>query len=407
LWINGRRAGKGDNFHVAGEFNVKRMLRSGVNVLAVAAENGGADPNPAGLAGILVVEFRDGTALAVPTDSSWQAAQVARGKWTADPTPEGEWAEAMELGPMGMAPWGAVQRPALEPEQYCDFGIVSTVLGELGVPPDFESDGPLRYAHRRTSKEDIYFVANREDHPVEAHCTFRVSGKAPELWDPLTGQRRSLPEFTTRGRRTTVPMRFEPAQSFFVVFRTPAARAVGRNFPVTTRVAELSGPWEVSFDPMWGGPKQVVFETLQDWSKRSEEGIRHYSGRAVYRVTFDAPNATNGQRLYLDLGVVKNVAQVRLNGRDLGVVWCAPWRVDIAGAVKGKENHLEIAVANLWPNRLIGDQSLPTEKRLTSTTWSPFRKDSMLLASGLLGPVTIVAEPAASRTEPSAVPASR
>ncbi len=98
---------------------------------------------------------------------------------------------------------------------------------------------------------------------------------------------------------------------------------------------------------------------------------------------------------------------MRLNGRDLGVVWCAPWRVDIAGAVKGKENHLEIAVANLWPNRLIGDQSLPTEKRLTSTTWSPFRKDSMLLASGLLGPVTIVAEPAASRTEPSAVPASR
>lgn len=403
LWINGRRAGKGDNFHVAGEFDVKGMLRSGVNVLAVAAENGGADPNPAGLAGILVVEFRDRTILAVPTDSSWQTAQVVGGKWTADSTPEGEWAEAMELGPIGMAPWGAVQKPALEPEQYCDFGVVSKVLGELGLMPDFESDGPLRYAHRRTSEEEIYFVANREDRSVEANCTFRVSGKAPELWDPLTGQTRSLPEFTTRGRRTTVPMRFEPAQSFFVVFRKPAARAAGRNFPVATRLAKLPGPWKVSFDPRWGGPELVVFETLQDWSKRSEEGIRYYSGRAVYRTTFDAPEVAPGRRLYLDLGRVKNLAQVRLNGRDLGIVWCAPWRVDITEALNGADNQLEIAVANLWPNRLIGDQSLPAEQRLTSTTWNPFRKDSTLLASGLLGPVTIVAERADSRTERSAV----
>ncbi len=402
LWINGRRAGQGDNFHVAREFDLKRMLRSGLNVLAVAAENGGTDPNPAGLVGTLVVKFRDGQVLTVPTDSNWQTAQIARGKWTTDATAAGDWAAAMELGPMGMAPWGTVQQPEVEPEQYCDFGVVSKVLGGLGLMADFESDGPLRYAHRRTSEEDIYFVANREDRPVEANCTFRVAGKAPELWDPLTGLRRGLPEFTSRGGRTTVPMRFEPAQSFFVVFRNPAARAAGRNFPVATRVAELSGPWEVSFDPRWGGPKQVVFETLQDWSKQSEEGIRHYSGRAVYRATFDAPKATRGQRLYLNFGVVKNLAQVRLNGRDLGIVWCAPWRVDITEALNGADNQLEIAVANLWPNRLIGDQSLPAEQRLTSTTWNPFRKDSTLLASGLLGPVTIVAEPADSQTEPSA-----
>jgi hypothetical protein len=91
----------------------------------------------------------------------------------------------------------------------------------------------------------------------------------------------------------------------------------------------------------------------------------------------------------LDLGAVKNLAQVRLNGRDLGVVWCAPWRVDITGAVKATDNQLEITVVNLWPNRLIGDQLLPADKRLTWTTWNPFKKDTPLLESGLLGPVSL------------------
>ena len=150
----------------------------------------------------------------------------------------------------------------------------------------------------------------------------------------------------------------------------------------------MSGPWNVSFDPKWGGPDNVTFETLEDWSKRQEDGIRFYSGTAIYRKTFDAPSLPGGQRIYLDLGTVKNLARVRLNGQDLGVVWCAPWRVDITGAVKAQGQPLEIAVANLWPNRLIGDQSLPPEKRLTWTTWNPFTKDSPLLESGLLGPVT-------------------
>jgi hypothetical protein len=146
------------------------------------------------------------------------------------------------------------------------------------------------------------------------------------------------------------------------------------------------------FDPKWGGPGTVEFPTLVDWTTRPEDGIRHYSGIATYRKTFDLPQSAirNLQPAFLlDLGVVKNLARVRLNGRDLGIVWCAPWRVDITGAVKSGGNELEIAVANLWPNRLIGDQSLPPEKRLTWTTWNPFKKDSPLLESGLLGPVTI------------------
>ena len=137
-----------------------------------------------------------------------------------------------------------------------------------------------------------------------------------------------------------------------------------------------------------------MFQILEDWTKRPEDGIKFYSGTAVYRKTFDLPAAGSGsqsemRKSYLDLGVVKNLAQVRLNGRDLGTVWCAPWRVEITGAVKASDNRLEIAVVNLWPNRLIGDQSLPPDKRLTWTTWNPFKKDTPLLESGLRGPVTI------------------
>ena len=119
----------------------------------------------------------------------------------------------MELGVMGIGPWGNVEPAKGETQVYCDFGIVTNLLGKMGVPPDFESDGPLRYTHRRDGQTDIYFVANREDRQVEATCTFRVSGKAPELWDPLTGEMRALPEFASRDGRTTVPLRFEAAQS--------------------------------------------------------------------------------------------------------------------------------------------------------------------------------------------------
>jgi hypothetical protein len=168
----------------------------------------------------------------------------------------------------------------------------------------------------------------------------------------LTGQTRDLAEFISRDGRTTVPMRFEPAQSLFVVFRkalaegkadglvtqAAAATAGSRNFPATTRLAELAGPWKVSFDPKWGGPESVTFATLEDWSKRKEDGIRFYSGTAIYRKTFEAPSLPGGQRLFLDLGTVKNLARVRLNGQDLGVVWCAPWRVDITGVVKARDN---------------------------------------------------------------------
>lgn len=173
----------------------------------------------------------------------------------------------------------------------------------------------------------------------------------------------------------------------------------------------LIGPWTVSFDPRWGGPGSVVFDALTDWTLRPEEGIKYYSGIATYHKTFDLGEEIyldKNTRTYLNLGEVRNMARVRLNGKDLGVVWCAPWQVEITKALKTKGNRLEIEIANLWPNRMIGDENEPYDgvvdnkwpdwllkgtprptSRYTFTTYRFYKKGDPLLPSGLLGPVSI------------------
>jgi hypothetical protein len=184
-----------------------------------------------------------------------------------------------------------------------------------------------------------------------------------------------------------------PYGSSFVVFQkaiaTTAAGTVARNDPTWSEPHALDGGWELAFDKKWGGPESVQFDQLVSWTTRAEPGIKYYSGKATYRKTFDPPAAlTKGGRLRLNLGVVKNVAEVRLNGRHLGVAWTEPFSVDITGALKPAANKLEIDVINLWPNRLIGDATLPAGKRLTRTSVS-FDPKAPLLDSGLLGPVTL------------------
>ena len=154
----------------------------------------------------------------------------------------------------------------------------------------------------------------------------------------------------------------------------------------------ITGPWEVAFDPKWGGPEKVTFQTLEDWSKRPEAGIKHYSGRATYRKTFELSAAQAGRagsQLTLYLGDVRNLATVRVNGRELATLWLAPWQVDITAAVKPGRNTLEIELVNTWNNRLVGDASLPADQRRTFLTAQTVGRNSALLAAGLLGPVTL------------------
>jgi hypothetical protein len=331
------------------------------------------------------------------------------------------------------ATWSVGAPPLNEPEQYGDFAVVTAVLDRMEAAPDFSSDVPLRWTHRRAGGTEIYFVANPEPRALDATASFRASGMGPELWDPLDGTSRALAHHAVSAGRTSVRLRFEPHQSFFVVFRKggaadsvqasiPASRA---DFPAFEDIGTLEGPWEVAFDPDWGGPEKITFEALDDWSRRPEAGIKYYSGTATYTKTFDAPSAAAGPvaksgRLWLDLGTVKNIAGVRLNGRDLGVVWCDPWRVDVTEAIRANTNRLEIRVANLWPNRLIGDEReapdaeyarggnlarwpdwllkgepRPSSGRRTFATWKHYEKDSPLLPSGLLGPVRLLRSPPA------------
>jgi alpha-L-rhamnosidase len=275
---------------------------------------------------------------------------------------------------------------------------IAEIFEQDRILPDFSFGNDARntnldYIHYTSEAAEIYFVSNQTLQFVEAECRFRVSGRQPELWDPVTGAIRGLPEFNDEQGQTVIPMAFAPRQSFFVIFRRASQTAAlsrkrPRNFPKLEMVQKISGPWQVSFDPRWGGPERVVFEKLVHWTERPEAGIHYYSGIATYGKTFDLQAAVDDSFLFLDLGAVKYLAAVRLNGIDLGVVWTAPWQVEVTKALKTRDNVLEIDIVNLWPNRLIGDAALPPEERFTKTNVTP---DSTwpLFPSGLLGPVTV------------------
>ena len=282
------------------------------------------------------------------------------------------------------------------------------ILLEDGVVPDFTYAGQTErpeqfdYIHREFDGTEIYFVINRTNRKEVSDFTFRVAGKQPEIWDAVTGKTRIASTYHQAKGCTTLSLDLDAFGSYFIVFRKPIGKEVqgkgAENFPSLLQVAELGGPWNVSFDTAWGGPVNAVFPELISWTKRPEEGIKYYSGKATYKKTFDVKLSGGGRR-YLDLGEVRNVAVVRLNGKDLGILWCAPWRVEITGAVKPTGNVLEVDVIDLWANRVIGDLNLPKDKRVTHTH-DAFRFDMLraatpLLDAGLLGPVRVYSSPLA------------
>lgn len=275
---------------------------------------------------------------------------------------------------------------------------VRTVLAERGIKPDLEvrrAEHPaaIDYVHRRSHGIDIYFIANKTNIAQEVELIFRVDGRVPEFWDPLTGEQWVATSYKPEDGRTWVPMQLGPYGSMFVVFRKPASEhppSGGPNFPRFRPVKTLPGPWDVWFDPTRGGPGLVRFNELMDWTAHSEPGIRYYSGSAIYRKEFDlTPEESSSGRLWLTLGSVRELAEVRLNGRTCGVVWYPPFRVEITGAVRPGTNLLEIEVVNFWPNRIIGDQFLPPESRFTRTNIRRLTRETALMDSGLFGPIVL------------------
>ena len=274
---------------------------------------------------------------------------------------------------------------------------LSQVLGAETIQPDFAyikpfADAAVKFYHRVDGNTDIYFVNNRTDSAMTISADFRVTGRAAETWMADRGTIRPA-SYRIHDGITTVPLTLEPRDAVFVVFREPAgamARTVAA--PSRIRLLDVSGPWEVEFQPGRGAPKSATFDLLSDWSGNANPGIKYFSGTATYTRTIDIPESALSQKpqIELDLGKVHEVAEVSVNGKTAGIAWKPPYRVDITDAVKAGANTLSIKVVNLWPNRLIGDQQ-PGAEKVTFAPNSTYKVNSPLMPSGLIGPVQVIA----------------
>jgi hypothetical protein len=311
--------------------------------------------------------------------------------------------------------WGACDGAAVKQVKYGQGRVVcgltpGEALRARGVGPDFrctsrQADTNLDFVHRSAGGAEIYFVHNKTNRWAEVHAEFRVKGRQPELWDAATGERRDQREFTFTASGTRFDLRLEPEGSIFVVFRRPAEARP----PVPRRAVELpapvpvAGPWSLRF---WGGPAPpapLTLTALRSWTESADPREKYFSGIAEYETELNVPAGwlSLETRVWLDLGDLWAVAEVRLNGRDLGVVWKRPFRVDITAAARAGANRLAVRVANNWANRLVGDALSPAEARfartnVTTTGAAPARpwRDTPLRESGLLGPVRMMVEPA-------------
>ncbi len=350
-----------------------------------------------------------------------------------------------ELHQLAESVWGDCDGAHVKEHRYGEGKITlgASLDKVLAVPSDFAHDaGDLLYIHRRVGTSEIYFVSNQEAKDVTPTCTFRVQGKLPELWRPDTGAIETLACYTSADGQTAVPIHFDPTGSVFVVFRQASSTfkpvktltrdglpvwppkdgppqistpvrdgdllsfvamaggsyvADGPDSHITVKVATppapltLDGPWAITFPPKLGAPDSATFDHLMSWTESTTDGIKYFSGTAAYQKHFHIESDVMGKdlRIYLDLGAVKNLATVTLNGQSFGVLWKPPFQIDVTPAVRTGDNLLNIEVTNLWPNRLIGDSKLPENQRITWASVDLYKPDSPLLPSGLLGPVKL------------------
>lgn len=380
-----------------------------------------------------------------------------------------------ELHAIATRMWGKIDGERITENRYGKGRViwgqdVNEVLASLNVKPDFSytSQNPktsLDYIHRRMDDQDVYFVVNRfahhgiddfkyhykktlPDRYEEVECSFRVTGKVPELWDPITGEVEPIVVYREENGKTVIPLRFGPEASYFIVFRQGdrqdhiievkkdgeqifpafARRSVGAD-PVidlydedkktmadifqkgsylvkwssgkiakttvgqASTEAEISGPWTVHFDPKWGGPETVLFPELKSWIESDDPGIRYYSGKATYVNTFTIRRKDRAnKKIFLDLGIVEELAVVRINGHTFPVSWMPPFKVDLSPYLVEGENTVEIDIINQWPNRIIGDRDLPEKKQFAKTNYLKFSQpgaEQYLRESGLIGPVKL------------------
>ncbi len=268
------------------------------------------------------------------------------------------------------------------------------VLLNLDMAKDFdynEQNANLLYVHRRLKDKEIYWVNNREDKSTNIEASFRVTGKEVEIWHAETGKIEKA-SYRMDGKQTKVNLELTPNDAVFVVFDKPTnTKAYTKATSTETKLIELNGKWEVSFQKDRGAPASVQMETLESLSENENPGVKYFSGTATYmqyfNVSQDILNSNNS--FSIDLGDAREIAEVIVNGQSLGVVWKTPYKVDLKNTLRAGNNKIEVKVTNLWVNRLIGDQQPNVEKKITYTTMPFYQANAPLLSSGLLGPVVL------------------
>ncbi len=298
--------------------------------------------------------------------------------------------------------WGEVDGIKVKSRKFGKGTIMNGMgmeeaFAQINCVPDCKlpEDNLIHYGHRTLGNGEIYFVSNQTGETKMVTPEFRVKGLQPELWEATTGYMRNLPAYDQKENTTAVPLKLEPYESVFVVFRKQVGKAlvsgVEANYPEPTLLADMKGPWTVKFDAGQRGPdKPVVFETLQDWTTSPDDRIKYYSGTAFYNCKFSLDKIPEGENVIINLGRVTAMAKVTVNGAYAGGLWTAPYQLDITKLVKQGENELKVEVVNTWVNRLIGDLNLPENLRQAWCPVNPYKADSPLQPSGLFGPVKVL-----------------
>ncbi|MGO4771165.1 glycosyl hydrolase [Flavobacterium sp. W22_SRS_FK3] len=273
-------------------------------------------------------------------------------------------------------------------------------FSELGISQDVffpelkrEEAGTIAWAHRKSATEDIYFLSNQIEAKRTLQVSFRIKGKIPEWYNPVTDKTLALSNWKEENGRTIVRISFAENESGFVIFKEKSnviAKEI-QNASFET-VKKLDDNWQLQFDSAFKGPeKPLQITKLFDWSTSENDSIKYYSGTAVYTKEFKWKGKST-DKIWLDLGTIANTAEVSINGKKCGTLWTFPYKIDISSALKKGNNTIEVKVTNTWANRLMGDEKLPKEERLTWTTAKYRLEGNPLLKAGLLGPVTIVKE---------------
>ncbi|QNA42662.1 glycosyl hydrolase [Lacibacter sediminis] len=274
---------------------------------------------------------------------------------------------------------------------------LAEAIARQGIGPDagFKSGNiptdKIYYAHRRYGDHDIYFLNNHSKNYFKDTIHLRTNSTKAEYWDPVTGKQFVLPVTSSGKEGLLVNIILQPNESGFIVTSNQTSPSLPTKLNGTEeKITSIDGEWKVFFDPKWGGPGEVIFTSLKDWTKNEDKRIKYYSGTAVYRKTIQIGQPVAGEQVLLRFPRLGSIARVFVNGKEVSTVWCSPWEADLTSYIKNGENEIEIQVVNSLTNRMVGDASLPQSERLTFAYPEIANPQTSLVPSGIMDKVLLV-----------------